>query len=264
MVCSLPARMSGVLRIVWLDSNRLTAALNRMFKEAKLTGDLMTGEPIRPSVRESGAGMLWYPLAEAVTPLMQTRGKYANHYPLGAIVHYTAGQDQSEDDARGTLSWGRQQGYCFFVIGPTGKVYQSFPLDEWGYHAGESQWPALGSSVSSKLVGIEVCCAGLLDRHRKSWFGKTYPEKDTRLVTEEQYGCPAGLYRVYTDAQETSLIRLLLWLKANKPNVFDNRYVLGHHEVSGEAGLGYWRKQDPGGALSMSMQQLRQRLERGG
>lgn len=229
-----------------------------------MTEEFMAGEPIRPSVRESGAGMLWYPLAEAVTPLMKTRGKYANHYPVGAIVHYTAGHDQSEDDARGTLSWGRQQGYCFFVIGPTGKIYQSFPLDEWGYHAGESHWPGLGSGVSSKLVGIEVCSAGLLDAKRKSWFGKTYPAEQTREVKEADYGCPSGIYKAYTEAQEEALIRLLLWLKSNKPNVFDNRYVLGHHEVSGKLGIGYWRKQDPGGALSMSMQDLRKRLDAGG
>lgn len=219
------------------------------------------GEPVRPSMGEAGGGLLWYPLGEAISPLMKTRGKYADRYPRGAIVHYTAGRDETEAHARGTVSWGREQGYCFFVIGPTGQVYQSFPLDEWGYHAGDSAWPGLGASVSSKLVGIEVCCAGLLDANRKSWFGQQYPVAETRNVTEAKYGCPTGIYRKYTEAQEAALIQLLRWLKRNKPTVFDNRYVLGHHEVSGKAGIGYWRKQDPGGSLSMSMDELRALLE---
>ncbi len=225
-----------------------------------MTDEMLGGEPLRPSMREAGAGLLWYPLAEAVTPLMTTRGKYANRYPRGAVVHYTAGHDRSEDDARGTLSWGRQQGYCFFVIGPTGRVYQSFPLDEWGYHAGESHWPGLGSSVSSKLVGIEICSPGLLDANRKSWFGTSYDKADTREVTEAKYGCPTGIYKAYDAAQEEALIRLLAWLRRNNPTVFDTEYVLGHHEVSGKLGIGRWRKADPGGSLSMTMDALRETL----
>lgn len=222
--------------------------------------DLVLDEPNRPSLREANAGLLWYPLAEAVSPRMKTQGKYSSLYPRGAIVHYTAGRDEDEDSARGTLSWGREQGYCFFVIGPTGKVYQSFPLDEWGYHAGESNWPGLGPSVSSKLVGIEVCCAGLLDEDRRSWFGKKYPAAETRKVTEAAYGCPTGIYRVYTAEQEAALIDLLVWLARNKTSVFRTDYILGHHEVSGKKGIGYWRKADPGGSLSMSMDDLRAKV----
>lgn len=226
--------------------------------------DLIAGEPLRPSVREPGSGLLWCPLAEAVTPHMRTRGKYADRYPRGAIVHYTAGRDRHEDDAKGSLSWGREEGYCFFVIGPTGKIYQSFPLDEWGYHAGESNWPGLGSNVSSKLVGIEVVCAGLLDANRKSWFGAAYPAAETRkLSADSPHGGPAGIYRKYTDEQEEALFDLLRWLKFNKPNVFDYDHVLGHHEVSGKLGIGRWPKQDPGGALSMPMDELRKKLKAG-
>jgi N-acetyl-anhydromuramyl-L-alanine amidase AmpD len=201
---------------------------------------------------------MWCPLAEAVTPHMRTRGKYADRYPRGAVVHYTAGHDRSEEDARASLSFGREQGYCFFVIGPTGRIYQSFPLDEWGYHAGESAWLGLGTNVSSKLVGIEVACAGLLDADRKSWFGTTYLQSETRrLAASSGHGGPAGTYRSFRAQQEEALIGLLRWLKSNNPAVFDCRNVLGHHEVSGELGIGRWRKQDPGGALSMPMDQLR-------
>lgn len=223
--------------------------------------DIILDEPNRPSLSDKDAGLLWYPLAEAISPRMTTRGKYSSGYPRGAIVHFTAGRDETEDQARGTVTWGREQGYCYFVIGPTGHVYQAFPLDEWGYHAGESNWSGLGPSVSSKLVGIEVCCAGLLDNNRKSWFGKTYPADATRKVTEAAYGCPTGIYRKYTEDQEESLIQLLTWLAQNKSSVFRTDYILGHHEVSGKQGIGYWRKNDPGGALSMTMPRLRELIQ---
>ena len=45
-----------------------------------------------------------------------------------------------------------------------------------------------------------------------------------------------------------------MWLKKNNPEIFNLEYVLGHSEIS--AG----RKQDPGGALSMSMVEFREKL----
>ncbi len=188
----------------------------------------------RPSVTETGANLKWYPLARVVRPLMKTKGKYLGGYPKGAIVHFTAGRDEDEKSALGSLNWGRESGYCFLVIGPTGIVYQSHPIDEWGSHAGESYWPGLGSGVSSKLIGIEICCAGGLDAKNTSWFGKTYPESEVRSVTEATFGCPTGKYKKYTEAQEAALIQLLLWLKSNNPNAFNFELVLGHHEASGK------------------------------
>ena len=117
-------------------------------------------EPVRPSMGEADARLLWYPHAEIVTPRMRTRGNYADNYPRGAVVHFTAGRDQTEGQARNSVQHGRENGYAYFVIGPTGQVYQACPLDEWGYHAGESHWIGLGTGVSSKLVGIEITNAG--------------------------------------------------------------------------------------------------------
>lgn len=217
-------------------------------------------EPLRPSLDERNAQLLWYPLAHVLTPRMRTRGKYPDNYPRGAVVHFTAGHDESDSDAAGSISYGREQGFAYLCISPTGRVYQAHPFDEWGYHAGESNWTGLGSSVSGRLVGIEICCAGRLDSNLKSWFGKTYPIADTRTVTEANYGCPDGAYKKYTAEQESSLLALLLWLKRNNENVFSFDYVLGHHEVSGMKGIGRWRKNDPGGALSMPMDDFRSQL----
>jgi N-acetyl-anhydromuramyl-L-alanine amidase AmpD len=186
---------------------------------------------------------------------MPTRGTYQNSYPVGAVVHFTAGRSlKGDSDALNTIRNGIANGYCYFCISSDGTIFQSFPLNKWGYHCGKSEWPGLGSSLSNKLVGIEICNAGKLDANGKSWFGETYPESQTRVVGSE-YG-EAGKYHKYTDAQEKSLIELLIWLKLNNPDVFKVENILGHHEISPR------RKNDPCGSLSMTMPKLRELIEK--
>lgn len=182
-----------------------------------------------------------------------SRGVYGKGYPKGAVVHYTAGQCDTEQDAIDSIMWGKDEGLAFFMIGPTGVIYQTLPLNQWGQHCGQSQWPGLGTSLSSQLVGIEMACAGFLDRDGKAWFGKQYHKDDFRFVSSSEF--PSGNYKKYTMAQENSLVMLLRWLHQNCPEVFSFDYVLGHHEVSPN------RKNDPGGSLSCSMSELRAQLK---
>lgn len=189
--------------------------------------------------------LLWVPWAIQPKRKMPTSWEYANGYPVGAIIHFTAGRDKTEEDALGSYDWGCDQGYTFFVIGPTGKLYQGFPLNRAGSHAGSSSWPGLGSGVSSKLVGIEIACAGKLDSSGKSWFGVKYDKDEIR-----------DGYKKYTPEQEETLIKLLVWLKKNNPDVFNVEYILGHDEVAPG------RKNDPGHALSMGMNGLREQIKR--
>jgi len=204
--------------------------------------------------------LLWYPKAVIMKNRMKGSGTYEHGYPQGAIVHFTAGRDKTEQDAIDSYEWGLGEGYVFFVIGPTGVVYQGFPLNVRGSHAGTSSWPGLGDSVSKYLVGIEVACAGLLE-NGKSWFGVTYPEIETRRVSEQTWECPSGQYKRFTLEQEKSLVELITWLKKNNPDVFNLDYVLAHHEVAGKKGIGYWRKNDAGGSLSMPMNKFREYLK---
>jgi len=206
-----------------------------------------------PPPRATGP-VLWYPKAQIEGAQMPTQGTYRKKYPEGAVVHFTAGRCDSEADAIGSLNWGISEGYTFFVIGPTGKVYQRFPLNRWGYHAGKSQWPSLGSSVSDKLVGIEVACAGKVDANGRSWFGQKFGPERLRKVSGAEWG-EAGTYVKFTEAQEHALIELLLWLKQNCPEVFSMDHVLAHHEIA--AG----RKNDISGAFSMPMSHFRKRLK---
>lgn len=211
-------------------------------------------DPVKPEPQTPviGNGDLWYPLAVKGTG-MKMQGEYRKGYPEGAVVHFTAGRCDTEQEAKDSLSWGIGEGYMFFVIGPTGVVYQNFPLSHWGHHAGSSSHPDLGSSVSKYLVGIEVACAGRVDDNGKAWFNKYYPSERLRTV-KASGNRQAGTYVKYTEAQEKALRDLLVWLHKNNPSVFKIDLILGHDEVSPG------RKNDPGGSLSVTMPELRNEI----
>lgn len=217
---------------------------------------------------------LRYPEAKQnVSGKMITQGDYPRGYPQGAIVHFTAGAPNPVSTVEGGIS----NHYTFFVIAPDGQVYQNFDLNRWGYHAGESSHPKLGKSVSKYLVGIEICNAGKVrqidEKTFRPWFNdplhyqqehepiprgvpnpaRDLPPEQVRHVERFQ-NREAGWYHRYTVEQEKALIELLLWLKTNAPGIFDFEFVLGHDEVSPG------RKNDPGGALSMTMPDLRAHL----
>jgi N-acetyl-anhydromuramyl-L-alanine amidase AmpD len=204
---------------------------------------------------------LWYPKAKYTKDVMKVNGPYANKYPQGAVVHFTAGRSlEGDKHAENTVKGGVKNGYAFFVISSTGTVYQNFPLSHWGSHAGVSKHPVLGTSVSRKLVGIEICNAGSLKKKGDkyvSWFNEEYTESQVRHIKKKRDALdPTGIYHKFTEAQEKALIDLLLWMHKNNPKVFNLDYVLAHHEVSPG------RKNDPGGSLSMSMSELRAHLKK--
>lgn len=226
---------------------------------------------------------LWYPQATVPNFSQPTKGKYANGYPRGALVHWIwAPQVGGVEKAKFWAKYAVSQSWAFFTIGNDGSVVQSFPLDEWGNHAGLSYWPSLGPSVSKHLVGIEVICEGRISEFVDGKYrNKVVDEKtgavryryvdagDIRHIPEKRANIAPGYYQKYTAAQERSLTDLLVWLKTNNPAVFDLDLVLGHDEVAGPSGLGVhdpawkgkWRKTDPGGSLSMTMPDYRAYLK---
>lgn len=211
-------------------------------------------EPERISVSAGGQKLLRVPFATQIKPEMKARGTYRKGYPEGAIVHFTAGRRTAGDSA---IAYGREQGHAYFVIDAAGEVFQAMPLNRWGYHAGTSMYPGLGSGVSQFLVGIEVMAAGEVTRRKDgsfvTWFGQIIPRSEVRY-SERRANIQKGFYQAYTAAQEASLEALILWLKRNHPDVFDLSLVLGHDEVSPG------RKNDPGAALSCTMPEFRKKL----
>lgn len=214
---------------------------------------------VKKEVRQMSTSIdLWYDKADCSHGQLKTRGKYRKGYPEGAVVHFTAGRSRDEQDAVQMTKMAEQRGHCYFVIGPTGKVYQSFPLSEWGFHAGPSEFGGL-NGISQYLVGIEVCSAGKLSEAKDgliSWYSERVPREVSRFVDAKD-SAGAGWYHKFTDAQEASLIELILWLKGNATDIFSLDYVVGHSEVASPRG----RKSDPGGSLSVSMPELRSKLK---
>lgn len=104
---------------------------------------------------------LWHPNADHSIP-MRTKGKYAGGYPVGAVIHATVGRTQKGDyDAENTIKGGANR-HLYFCISSTGKLYQPAPLSRWGIHAGRSYASTLGHHLDNKLVGIEMCNAGIV------------------------------------------------------------------------------------------------------
>jgi N-acetyl-anhydromuramyl-L-alanine amidase AmpD len=211
-------------------------------------------------------GSLFYPKAERTNINLINRGNYEGNYPVGAVVHYTAGHfSNGIQSALNTLNEAKLQGYSFMIIAYDGTVLQDTPLNKWGEHAGESNWNGLGSQVSNKLVGIEICNAGLLEKRGDkyyTWFNTEIQKDQVREIKSNNDNQVAGYFHKYSIAQEASLIELLVWLKKNNPNIFNVDYILGHDEVAGPRGIGKSRKQDPGGALSMTMTELRELVKK--
>lgn len=198
---------------------------------------------------------LWIPFAKKVEPGLPSKGEYAQGYPKGAVVHFTAGSYGLSE-----LDLAKQRFYTYLLIDQHGTVHQGFPLNRWGSHAGLSSWPGVDDkAVSKHLIGIEVDCAGLLtplgDGRYQTWWGSRMNPKDIRIIEKKTDNQKPGAYHKFTNAQEYSLIKTLMWLKENNPDVFNLDFVLGHDEVAPG------RKSDPGGSLSMSMVSLREHLK---
>lgn len=210
--------------------------------------------------KDPPAKMDWYPKAHLSQYKMKVKGKYSKGWPLGAVVHFTAGRDGAEK----TIKGGVENGYTYLCIQKDGKMFQAHPLSQWGYHAGESAWKTLVGAVSDDLVGIEINCAGrLTEKGGKlyTWYGVEVPKENARYTPGRENQLK-GWYEKYTPEQERTLIEFLLWMKSQAPDIFSFDHVLGHDEVAGPAGIGRWRKNDPGASLSMTMIEFRALLKK--
>lgn len=196
---------------------------------------------------------------------MTYRGPYSpGGEPQGMLVHFSAGRyEKGAESAIGTLRWGAERGLAFGVMDIHGVIHiaRNETFTKWGYHAGTSKWNGK-SGMSKYLFGLEIACAGKLSTKNEAWFGKKIPDDEVRVIAEDTENQKSGHYHKYTEAQEESIIKLALFLKQKFPKTFSFDMVLGHDEVAGPAGLGYWRKTDPGGSLSMTMPALRDKLKR--
>lgn len=235
----------------------------------------MTSKPKEASKKIA----LWYPnrVRTDIDKLrMRTRGKYKQGFPEGAVVHFTAGRSRDKSKCgRGMehIERGKREvegtvldrAYAYFVIDRDGDIFQNFPLDEWGYHAGKSSYKGIPGTVSNELVGIEIQNAGELKKVRdgiwKAWFttpgqGDGYFSEEEVRYSSGEANIQRGYYHRYSEKQEEALLNLLSWLHKESRGIFKYDLVVGHDEVSPG------RKNDPGASLSMTMPELRTLLKK--
>ena len=224
-------------------------------------------------------GQLWIPFATNIVTkyglIIPSKGLISGGYPQLIVIHATAGhntQGSMLNEMKNAIKGG-VLGYL--GIEPNGEILQGHTLNRWTNHCGESEHPLFPGLKSLNAVsqGIEVACGGKLDPDLKAggfktWFGKAVDSKNYRTILAWPFTAD-GTYEKFTPEQEASLIRLLKFLVANDPTgrlTYD--HIVAHHEISGprwwSAGLfKKYRKTDPGGSLSMPMDDLRAKLKSG-
>lgn len=252
-------------------------------KDTRTISDAYLDVPNRSvPIKDESSYRVWIPNAENIHDTeglkMRTRGEYANGYPEGLVVHWTAGwalqrgfwpnvfpgmntnadaklKSMARKYALRTAKGGVKNGYNFLVMDVFSNIYQSRPLTKHGYHAGKSHWQSVGYSVSSHFAGIEILNPGKLelkDGKYMTWFGLEIPRNRVRIINHSSDNRANGYYCQFTQDQELELKSLCNFLWNNSPSVRGERVfsvanIVGHDEVSPK------RKTDPGGSLSMSM-----------
>lgn len=186
----------------------------------------------------------------------RNRGPYRANggFPNGLIVHFTAGHPDESFSSRASAAAASPYSYLF--ITDDGTLGQSNPLNQRGAHAGGEGINGF-KPAHDYFIGVELSNPGKLKKvsstMAKSWFPRRFPLDKCREVSSKD-NVKGGIYYEYTDAQEETLFSLCLWLKWNDPKGFSFKNVVGHDEVAPR------RKNDPGGALSCTMPEFREKL----
>lgn len=192
-----------------------------------------------------------YPFAsKIVSPTQGSQGSFFKG-PSGVTIHYTA--DRNVDRAIQAL---KDRNFSYhLIIDRDGSVIQTCYFDKMTFHAGNAKWN--DRSPNHEHLSVALVSWGYLTQEEKrflAWNATEIPENEVavrkgNLMTQGK----AQPWDKATDVQEEKLLTVLSWFCANGILVED---ICGHDECALPAG----RKSDPGGVLSMTMNQLRDKL----
>lgn len=182
-----------------------------------------------------------------VTPLAMTAGPLVD--VEGVTIHHTA-----DNNLQRTIDSLKAQGYGYhIIIDRDGTVVQTTYLSQKVNHAGIAKWR--GHSPNQSHIAVALVSWGAISRVGKkfqAWNGSevvaTAAANRKGNITDDYYWWHSA-----TDAQERALITFLRWCMMRG---------LSHEDFCGhdECALPKGRKSDPGGVLSMTMKELREKL----
>lgn len=215
-------------------------------------------EPDRPD--KTPSKLIEPPTFQALPPdvTFDRQGSYRtpSGYAKGLVVHFTV-SGRTERAAVAVARFLHSRNLGCLVMDEHGVIHAPARwlqrdqrgnylfMSQWDDHAGKSSWRGM-SSVSSYMMGMEICCWG----NGAQGQGVT----DVRHFTSKKENIQRGTYQKFTDEQERALKQFVLWQRQVNPD-FSLDWVAGHDEVSPG------RKPDPGGSLSMTMPQFRAMIE---
>jgi len=159
------------------------------------------------------------------------RGTYAQGYPKGIVLHWTAGHRNGIEAGNKLM---RDTGMLYLLGDKDGNIAQSDSLAYYGYHAGKSSHPNCSGYVSDDFCGLEMQAAGTLTKRGDkfySWF-KTEIPADEVMFSETRENIDRGYYHKLTDEQVLAARKLCCWLYLNNPRVFKLDNITSHDEVS--------------------------------
>lgn len=139
--------------------------------------------------------------------------------------------------------------------GPNYQIRQMYPCNEYGSHAGESQWSEK-AGCNAFAIGVEIANPGPLirgaDGQLRTVYGQVWPEEDAIEMRHPGGRAPQNWthWAAYSDQEIDILIELCRALIDAYPTISG---IAGHDEVSPG------RKFDPGPAFPM--QWLREKFE---
>jgi N-acetyl-anhydromuramyl-L-alanine amidase AmpD len=169
--------------------------------------------------------------------------------PLGITIHYAADRDVN----RMAASLKEQKLKYHLVIDRKAAVIQTAYLTHAVNHAGNAMWN--GQSPNRQHLAVCIMSWGYLEKFENSfiaWNGQKIPSEDVKYRPDNHDG---KLYHwdAATPAQEKRLIEICKYFIALGIKVEN---ICGHDEAALPSG----RKSDPGGVLSVSMNDFRKNL----
>jgi peptidoglycan hydrolase-like protein with peptidoglycan-binding domain len=161
------------------------------------------------------------------------------------FLHFTAGGGSAKNTINYWTSDATQVATAYVVDGDSGKVYQAFHPDYWGWHLGVK---GTNGKLDKASIGIEICSYGPLVKKGSDFFAwpNNYSTKvnESNVYTLENDFRGYIYYYKYTDKQIENIEKLLEFLikkyKIKVQGNFDLNWLEYNQELINKCLPGIW------------------------